>query len=170
MFIRVAVLLMTMISAGASAMDKLEITLAPQLLKDSGGLEYIGYGVDEQQLRPYLSQLKAHVGEVTFTQLRHNQAARDHHSFHITLINPFEHPDIASIKLTDIPHVKFELVGLGHAKKIPNQTFFVVVNSTVAQQVRARYQLKAKDLHITLGFDKTDVFGVSKGVDSLLVK
>lgn len=162
--------LLLALSLGVNAMnhEKIRITLTPELLKDNTGLVYIGYPVDKQVIGHYLAQLEAHVGQKKYKRLRHNQAARDHDSFHITLINPFEHPDVKSINMKDIPPIRFEFVGVGQAKNEKSETFFIVANSTKAQQVRASYQLKNKDFHVTLGFDKTDVFGVSKGVDALI--
>lgn len=173
-FKRITVLFLFVISFVGHAMDKendvqkIQVTLSPALLKDNTGLVYIGYPVSKDLVAPYLVQVKAKVGDAQYKVLRTNQAARDHGSFHITLINPFEHPDVKSIKLSDIPPIRFEFVGVGRAAKEGNQTYFVVINSDKAQQVRSTYKLKAKDFHATLGFDKTDVFGVSKGVDSLL--
>lgn len=174
-FARMTLLFLLVLSFEGLAMDKLnkiekiQVTLTPAILEDSTGLVYIGYPVSKALVAPYLAQVKALVGDTRYKVLRNNQAARDHDSFHITLINPFEHPDVKSIELKDIPPIRFEFVGVGRAAKNDNQTFFVVVDAKKAQQVRANYQLKAKDFHVTLGFDKTDVFGVSKGLDSLLI-
>jgi len=164
----ITALFIAFLSNGVHAMDKQQVTLVPKLLKDNSGLIYIGYPVSKDLVTDHLAQLKTHVGAEAFTVLRDNQAARDHDSFHITLINPFEHPDIKSISLHDIPPIRFEFVGVGSAEGGANQSYFVVVNAKAAQQVRADYKLKPKDFHITLGFDAADVFGVSKGVDSLL--
>jgi len=166
--LRVLAIVLMIISVGASAMNRQSVTLAPQFLQDSGGLSYIGFAVEQSLIQGPLNQLSELVGDTAFTKLRHNQAARDHHSFHITLINPFEYPDLTSIKLDQIPSLSFELIGLGQASKGDNQTFFVVASSPEGQEVRAKFGLKPKDFHVTLGFDKKDVFGVSKGTDSLV--
>jgi len=162
-------LLLVSLTMSISAMAKIQVTLTPALLKDNSGLVYIGYPVAKDLLRPYLSQLKERVGSERFTLLRDNQAKRDHHSFHITLINPYEYPDVAAIDLTTVPPIRFEFVGLGTASKNADQTYFVVVNAAKAQQVRERFKLPSKDLHVTLGFNQSDVFGVSKGHDSLVL-
>ena len=144
------------------------VTLEPQRLTDNSGLIYIGYGVAENSVGDYLKQLQSLLGLQRFKLYRQAQRRRDHQQFHITLINPYEYPDVATINLNDIPTLSFELIGLGQALKGDNQTYFVVVTSIKAQQVRANYGLKAKDFHITLGFNKTDVFGVNKDSRSLV--
>lgn len=143
-------------------------TLKASLLKDSTGLVYIGYDVDKKLLKPYLSQLKSYLGEDKFKVFRVGQAKRDHNHFHITLINPFEHPNVKSIDVATLPEINFTFEGLGTAANEKDRTFFVVVSSDKAQQLRKSHGLKAKDFHVTLGFDSQDVFGVSKGMDSLL--
>lgn len=161
-------LLITALVFNVGALAKEQVTLTPALLKDNSGLVYIGYPVPESVVAPYLVQLRKYVGDTSFKILRHNQASRDHDSFHITLINPYEHPDVASIDIADIPALRFDLIGLGQAAKKDNQTYFVVAASTKAQNVRAKHGLKTKDFHVTLGFNKTDVFGVRKDASSLI--
>lgn len=143
-------------------------TLKASLLKDNTGLVYIGYNVDKKLLAPYLKQLKAHLGERQFNIYRAGQESRDHHSFHITLINPFEHPDVKSINVEKLPSITFKFEGLGTASKGKDRTFFVVASSDDGQKLRKAHGLKVKDFHVTVGFDRKDVFGVSKGIDSLL--
>lgn len=144
------------------------VTLEPVRLTDNSGLVYLGYGVTKSSVTEYLNQLRLLLGQAQFDLFRQAQQLRDHDRFHITLINPFEFPDVSVLDLTEIPSLSFKLVGLGQANKSDNSAYFVVVESAAAQQVRAKYGLKAKDFHITLGFNKTDVFGVKKDRGSLV--
>ncbi len=158
------------VMANNSQENTLTHTLSASQLTDSTGLVYIGYHVDEKLIAPYLMQLKSHLGEEQFKVFRQGQAKRDHNSFHITLINPFEYPDVKNIDVTTLPKVSFTFEGLGTASKGENTTYFVVASSINAQKMREQYGLKNKDFHATLGFDSKDVFGMSKGRDSLLLR
>lgn len=154
--------------ASSSALESSIHTLKASQLKDNSGLVYIGYDVDKKLIAPYLAQLKAHLGDKKFNTFRAGQAKRDHHRFHITLINPFEHPNVKNIDVSKLPEITFKFEGLGTASKDADRTFFVVTSSEKAQQVRKQHGLKSKDFHVTVGFDAKDVFGVSKGMDSLM--
>ena len=160
-----SLILSVVISVPASAVT---LDLAPKLLKDNAGLVYIGYDVPTSALTPYLNRLESILGPKAFKRYRGAQAKRDHHSFHITLINPYEYPDIKSIDLSTLGSVSFELVGLGRGSNDQDSTYFVVVTSVQAKKIRAQYQLKPKDFHSTLGFDQADVFAVDKGLSSLI--
>ncbi|WP_435274876.1 hypothetical protein ACMAZF_16735 [Psychrobium sp. nBUS_13] len=154
--------------ASSSVVESSIHTLKASQLKDNSGLVYIGYDVDKKLISPYLAQLKVHLGDEKFNTFRAGQAKRDHHSFHITLINPFEYPNVKNIDVSKLPEITFKFEGLGTASKDAGRTFFVVTSSEKAQQVRKQHGLKNKDFHVTVGFDAKDVFGVSKGMDSLM--
>ena len=154
--------------ASSSVVESGMHTLKASQLKDNSGLVYIGYDVNKKMIAPYLAQLKARLGSEKFNTFRARQAKRDHHSFHITLINPFEHPNVKDIDVSKLPEITFKFEGLGTASKEEDRTFFVVASSEKAQQVRKQHGLKSKDFHVTVGFDAKDVFGVSKGMDSLM--
>ena len=137
-------------------------------LEDNSGLVYLGVDVPAGQLRPYLDQLREHLGESAFQRFRANQQQRDHHKFHITLVNPFELKELAPGIAKPGAQLEFRLLGLGRAANDVSQTFFVVAESAAAQTLRRQLGLKPKDFHVTLGFDPSDVFGISKGKDALI--
>ncbi|MDP2559656.1 hypothetical protein [Psychrobium sp. 1_MG-2023] len=153
---------------GKAMASQNEITVSPALLEDSSGLVYVGYKVEAHFVSRYLQQMHAILGEKSFNQYRAAQALRDHGSFHITLLNPFEYPKVATVDLSQLGAISFDFQGLGRASNDENTTFFVVASSDKAQQIRKQLGLGYKDFHVTLGFDKSDVFGVSKGIDSLI--
>jgi len=136
-------------------------------LKDNSGLTYIGGKISSADLAIYLQQMKSHLGD-RFVKYRENQARRDHQTFHVTLINPFEYREInkKSIKLGK--SLSVTLLGLGHVAKDKKGAYFVVVRSAQAKFYRQTLALPKKDFHVTLGFNPQDIFGVSKGVDTLL--
>tara|TARA_R110000803_G_scaffold76020_5_gene140475 strand:+ start:45945 stop:46595 length:651 start_codon:yes stop_codon:yes gene_type:complete len=139
-------------------------------LKDSSGLVYFGGKVSDADLSRYLEQLKDELGEEQYAIYRQYQAARDHQSFHVTLINPYEYQTIDKEKLNLSEKFRVTLHGLGKAEKAEKSSYFVVVSSADGQFIRQKLLLNNKDFHITLGFSPADVFGVSKGRDTLIKK
>ena len=139
-------------------------------LKDSSGLVYLGGKVAEAELSRYLSQLKRVLGAERYTDYRQHQAARDHQSFHVTLVNPYEYQTINKENLSLSKKFKVTLHGLGKVAKGDKESFFVVASSAEGQFIRQNLLLKNKDFHVTLGFYPEDVFGVSKGRDTLINK
>ncbi len=139
-------------------------------LQDSTGLVYLGGKVSEAELSSYLSQLKDELGKEQFSTYRGHQAARDHQSFHVTLVNPYEYQTINKEKLKTLQKIRVTLHGLGKAEKDNKTSYFVVVSSGDGQFMRQNLLLKNKDFHITLGFNPNDVYGVGKGRDTLIKK
>lgn len=135
-------------------------------LTDNKGLKYIGGKVSKADLSVYLQQMKNILGS-EFSSFRERQAIRDHHTFHVTLINPYEFQAITkTIKFGD--KLSVTLLGLGRVLKEEQATYFVVAQSPEAQYFRQKLVLPAKDFHVTLGFKPEDIFGVSKNETSLI--
>jgi len=135
-------------------------------LTDNSGLTYIGGKVSAADLDSYLRQMKQILGD-DFALFRQNQSARDHHSFHMTLINPYEYQTLtkdASIGT----NLSVSLLGLARVSVDEKSTYFVVAQSLQAKNYRQNLVLTNKDFHVTLGFNPSDIHGVSKGVASLI--
>ena len=139
-----------------------------EILEDREGLVYLGCSVDVEKILPYLKRLKSEVGTEKYLRLREHQAHRDLQSFHVTLVNPFELKKVDREKALAGTPCEFEWLGLGRVKKDPAETYFVVLESSLAQHYRSSLGLKAKDLHVTIGFEPSDLYGVSKGRNTLL--
>jgi hypothetical protein len=60
------------------------------------------------------------------------------------------------------------LLGLGKVAQGSKTSFFVVAQSADAQLIRQHFILAAKDFHITLGFNPSDIYGVNKGRSTLI--
>jgi len=141
-------------------------------LKDSTGLVYLGAVINNADITSYLAQMSQHLGS-EFTYYREQQAKRDHHQFHMTLVNPYEYQTIDKNKLAEVKRmptnrINIELLGLGKVSSGNKTSYFVVAKSSAGQLFRQQWLLKPKDFHITLGFNPQDVYGVSKGIDTLL--
>ena len=146
-------------------------------LKDNQGQVYLGALVSRAELSPYLTALEVVLG-ADFQQYRTLQAARDHQTFHLTLLSPLEYQlaDKALVeKLLDpdfnntfSSQLNVTLLGLGKVEQDGKKAFFVVAQSSDAQLIRQRFLLAAKDFHVTLGFDPSDIYNVKKDRSTLL--
>lgn len=135
-------------------------------LTDNSGLIYIGGKVNAADIELYLSQMKEILGD-DFTRYRQYQSERDHQTFHMTLINPYEYKSVT--KEIDIGTIlSVSLSGLGQVSKNDKTTYFVVAQSPQASSYRQNLMLTDKDFHVTLGFYPNDIYGVSKGIATLI--
>ncbi|WP_085296785.1 hypothetical protein [Cognaticolwellia mytili] len=146
------------------------LTLDIRELQDSTGLAYLGGEVSEVELERYLSQLKGELGKEQYITYREHQAARDHQSFHVTFVNPYEYQTINKEKLKISQKIRVTLHGLGKVEKDNKTSYFVVASSSDGQFMRQNLLLKNKNFHVTLGFYPNDVYGVGKGRDTLINK
>ena len=119
--------------------------------------------------------------ESKFDLYTSNQAKRDSDSWHCTVINVMEYnKSIKALGMSvfmeklnalfgfEIDDLEFK--GVGTDTRNTNEAYYVVLSSDKLDEVRASFGLKPRDLHITLGFDPKDVFGVSKGEDTIVKK
>ncbi len=135
-------------------------------LSDNSGLTYVGGKVNPADLHRYLSQMKKILGD-DFPLYRQYQSARDHQSFHMTLINPYEYQSLIN-GIAIGTTLSVSLRGLGRVTKDDKVTYFVVAQSPQASNYRQRLALPKKDFHVTLGFYPSDIYGVNKGLESLI--
>ena len=144
-------------------------------LKDVTGNNYVGINIPNEDVEPHLEKLKEILGEEDFEIFTQNQKMRDHGHYHITVINVMDCNRLSkemgmanfvkSVELAfEYPVEDLELLGLGTASKNDNTAYFIVCSSDSLDAVRTRFNLTAQDFHITLGFDKKDVFSVRKNV------
>jgi len=143
------------------------IRITVKELRDSQGLKYVGGYVPRAELSPYLSQMKNELG-ADFSLYRDNQANRDLSVFHITLVNPYEYMNIDKTKINFGSAFTAQLKGLGKASKDGKVTYFVVAQSPEAQLYRQKLILQHKDFHVTLGFNPSDIYNVSKGPERII--
>lgn len=162
---------------GATKHQVKSLRLQIEKLTDSQGQIYLGASVNRVELLPYLTQLKALLKD-DFQSFRANQAARDHQSFHLTLLSPKEYQlaDKALIEKLLAPsfnsnfssQLNVTLLGLGKAEQGSKKTFFVVAQSNDAQLIRQHFLLQSKDFHVTLGFSPSDIYSVKKDRSTLI--
>jgi len=151
------------------------IRLALSKLKDNQGNEYIGAIVNRADLASYLTTLSELLGD-NFAPYRALQAARDHQQFHMTLISPPEYQladkvlidNLLASTLNNHASINVTLLGLGKVAQENKETFFVVAQSNDAQLIRQQFLLPAKNFHVTLAFNPSDIYGVIKDSSTLI--
>jgi len=142
-------------------------------LNDNQGLKYLGVNIPKAELVEYLAQMKLLLPN-NYSKYRENQSKRDHGVFHLTLVNPFEYQLLNKSSLKLGTYLNVTLVGLGKVSsdkelgKPKKTTYYVVANSNDGQFYRQKLLLKAKDFHVTLGFDPSDVYNQAKGQSTLI--
>ncbi len=143
-----------------------------ELLRDRSGGTYVGFKVDESNIAKYLDQLKNMIGQDKYKLVTKNQETRDGMEFHITVLTFKEFQNVEYNEYHDFKNRLYDcvLVGLGQATSKNESTFFVVVESEEAQKIRNFFDLPARDLHITLGFTKKDIYNIPKDRSSLIQK
>ena len=135
-------------------------------LTDNSGLTYVGGKVNAADLDVYLSQMKQILGD-DFTLYRQYQSNRDHHTFHMTLINPYEYQTLKK-PVAIGTKLSVSLRGLARVSVDDKTAYFVVAQSMQAKSYRQSLVLTDKDFHVTLGFYPSDVYGVNKGIETLI--
>ena len=133
------------------------------------GFQYPGIDIPEEDVEPYLNQLKDIVGEEKYQKLTTNQKKRDGNEYHITLLTPqeFEHIKFDNVGALG-KKVTVEYIGLGKAKKNKDEAYFVVVSFLEGNEIRESLGLAKRDFHVTLGFKSRDVYGMPKDKTALL--
>jgi hypothetical protein len=147
-------------------------------IKDVMGNNYLGIKFTKSQIEPYLNELEEELNDGTkFELFTENQQRRDkrddsEYTHHMTIISVMEINQLLSkmgselqkridiIMSLDITDIIFK--GIGKAERAGNQAYFVVCDSPTLDEIRYSLGLESKDFHITIGFDKKDVFGVRK--------
>lgn len=142
-------------------------------IKDATGQNYLAIKIDSLEVLPFLDDLRSMVGNERYEVLTRNQQERDNGAYHITVISVMDYgrltkhmgPDkfVEALQpVLDYDIDDIEMLGVGRAEGKGNEAYFVVVNSDKLDAVRTRFELPKQDFHVTLGFDKKDVFGVPK--------
>lgn len=67
---------------------------------------------------------------------------------------------------TDITDI--EITGIGSIVQEDNSTYFLTVTSKTLKKWSDKYNIKFKDLHVTIGFDKSDIHNVQKTNNNII--
>jgi hypothetical protein len=142
-------------------------------VKDVLGNNYLGIKFNETFVEPYIKEMYYDIEDnESFETFVANQKKRDGDSYHSTIINVMEMNKLFKekgsefvkridiIQSLDIEDIEFK--GVGKVSKAGNTAYFIVLESATLDEVRSSLGLEPKDFHITIGFDRKDVFGVRK--------
>ncbi len=147
--------------------DYKNLVLKVEKLTDSQGLSYLAGRVPDAEVGQYLKQMQLILAD-DYQTFRQQQSARDHGEFHITLINPYEYQALTDKTSVLNQPIRVKLHGLGRVSQGNKTTYYVVASSDDGQFLRQKLLLPEKDFHVTLGFNPQDVYGVSKGLETLI--
>ena len=149
-----------------------------EYIKDVVGNNYLGINVPFGFISNYLTEL-SEVLESEYDSYISNQQKRDR-GYHITVLNVAECNHLSttmgmdkfSEKVEHLSNIDINIkpMGIGSANRGDNTTYFIVLESSTLDEIRRSLGLKHHDHHITIGFKWKDVFGVDKGVPSLINK
>ena len=136
-------------------------------IKDVLGNTYIGLHLMQDNIDMFLKF--AHDNIVNFKFLNDNLLKRNNGNYHVTAFNVAEcqkNPLIIYLKDIDINDLK--MIGIGSISKNDNTTFFIVCQSVTINKMRLSLGLDFRDLHITIGFTKKDLFHMGKSNCNIL--
>ena len=136
-------------------------------IRDVNGSEYLVVKYSEQELIKELKLFRNNIED--FDILEHNRFNRDGEYYHITVIDANTYKKISLLNKMKIDDIKFLGVGYGICKDEINETYFIIVESEQLNDIRKAFSLKLINFHITIGFNKKDVFGIDKGIISKIL-
>lgn len=154
-----------------------KITGELDIVSDKAGNGYVALKINPEDTSPYINFIEQHISK-EFIQ---NQKTRDKNHHHITIIPVMQvgqlrknNPIALKNFLDQYLHQNFDVFtyGIGTVTKENNkqnsQAWFTICENALLKTEREKLLLPKQDFHITLAFDNTDVFGVSKDKTSVI--
>ena len=96
---------------------------------------------------------------------------RNNNAYHITILNVPEYNIVLkSNEINELPTIKIDDIvfkGIGSITEGDMVTYYVVVDSLTINLLIDVYNIKQKDLHITMGFSDKDLFKKRKNVTNV---
>ena len=126
---------------------------------------YLGLRFYPYELEEALNCFRQLVGKEDFEIYSHYRQLRDGDNYHITFAPRFEYEQLGSVEGI-VVEVKFQ--GIGKIEQEKKTTFFIIAQSEDLNQIRRQAGLEPKDFHLTLGFNPKDIYGVSKGIETMI--
>lgn len=152
-------------------MEYIEFLGIFNLIKDSKGNDYFGIHFQPDLFKEYEQfMLEQGLGEELSLKLK-----RDNGNYHITVLNAKEWGMLKKQNLqSEIvdnylnKHHKVFSYGIGKAKQEENHAYFLVCPDESLNNLRTSFNFNYHHFHITLGFKEKDIFGVNKGIDTII--
>lgn len=140
-----------------------------EILQDKTGQSYLAVDIKEDQYSAFANFMLCN----NFHKDVERKLIRDKNCYHVTLINAAQWGSLAKRELTeevlDLLNGKefsFNCHGIGKAQKDENTAHFLILENAELNQLRAKYDLKPHDFHMTLAFNEKDVHGVPKNKET----
>lgn len=146
-----------------------------QLIKDVNNNDYIGLNIPSIQVlnKPILTLINNIGYKKTIDCLNNVVIRNGGYYFHCTVFNVMEFGMIKKQLennffqddiINDIDYnLIFDGIGLGTNDK-GDETYFIVCHCKELNDLRIKYNLEPKDLHITIGFTNKDIFNIDKSI------
>ncbi len=183
----------TLIASARSALAESTTGIAAELTQ--GRVIQISTPRLDRLGQDFTNRLKDLIGADKAEGLVASKAKRDGANFHVTLVSPPEVTALLKKRMADLPGLSrreaeaqakdtiqkslanlrlaadWTVHGIGKAESGGSEAYFVVLDWPSAQNARKSLGLPSgKDLHITLGFSKTDVHDAPKDRNSLVLR
>jgi len=144
----------------------------------------IYYGINGKELLQFSEKLKTHLGEEEYLRYYRSKCQRDGGPtangsiYHVTLtsFSPKDEDLLTAEQRTGYFKELKELqslpkyLGVGRAESNGNMSYYVVLDWPEINVIRQNFNLGSLELHATLGFVESDVFGIGKGPESIVLK
>ncbi|MDA0152279.1 hypothetical protein OH460_08195 [Vibrio sp. Makdt] len=142
-----------------------------ELKLGKSGTRYISCALGNDDMSIELDYLKSFLGRDVFGHVVENKQLRDGDEYHITVMYGHELDQISDHMMNSMigSSISFEKIGIGKASSGANAAYYSIVESEELTQLRLLAHLPAKDFHITLGFDGSDIHGVPKDTSTLII-
>lgn len=142
-------------------------------LVDRIGNDYLGFKFFKFEIQPMLDRWKLDYRSSSCDLMTQeiNREERDGEYFHSTLLSVREYNSVDKRDAVAILGLEytFTVCGIGKAYEKGNEAQFIVLECAPLQDYRTALGLPERDFHITLGFDRKDVFTQSKGRSSIYI-
>ena len=138
-----------------------------QALPREGESRFIGLEIPSELIRPFFSKIcEQRNGKEYFENYENKWRGQ----YHLTLISSVEFALLDDVEIGKLVRENAEVnsIGLGCANSGVECCFFIVCESADLAHMRSYLGLPPKDFHITIGFSKEDLHGISKGRETLI--
>jgi hypothetical protein len=139
-------------------------------MTDTEGSAYLGVGIQDMITRKYHKKLSGYVGGATMLALDRNRVVRDGRHAHLTVVSPDELDNLSEAQIDGLigRETPIAFGGIGKVDVADSVAYFAVCTSHHVAYMRSQVGLGHRDLHVTLGFEPTDIHGVSKGPNRIV--
>lgn len=137
-------------------------------IKDVNNKNYMVIKYDFYEIEKYINLYISNNSIFEISEHLSNQFIRDGSMYHITILSVSELSKIGKNDTFIINDIK--MLGIGKCIDIKNgnEAIYIVVESEQLNRIRSEYGLKPKEFHITIGFNKKDVFNSSKNKETII--